>query len=541
MEKTSNQLQNIFSRGDVDQLSILIKSHTFEELKDLLVEPNYGEQKTLVHLAVMNSQDKIIMSLVKFLKKAHESGLSCESITNAQDRTGWTPLHICCSGHNYKLAKLLLSFDLTDASICSSDGSLALHYLVRTKDTSSVTIKAVKKIIDLMTQASRVCKTEFGLNVKTKNGETPIHLACFAGNEEIVKILIQKGADISKLNSKGESCLHYAVRSKNKELSQMLIDMGADPSISGRYGSVGEVAKVYIPSGLRTAGVPRGGFQFEDFSDELILYIFQFLKTPKLLLIVGHVCRLFRQISQDPSLWKTVSGQEKSQFCEKTKKLIEDKRVIASNPPDHYDYLLKMVIAGDYGTGKSSLLVRYADDVFSESFIATIGVDFKIKTMHIEDKIVKIIFYDTSGQEKFRRGCVSSYYRGALGVILVYDVTDQTSFINCSEWLLSIERYGFEDIVKLLVGNKCDLTSTRVTDYATGKEFADKHDLPYLETSAKDGTNVTLAFNNLIKGVFDQRREKDSKNPPIDPKTATSSPKPKKKGIINKLSQYFSS
>ena len=206
MEKI--RLHQIFKTGDIAQFSVLLKSKTTEELRDALVEANSGEQQTPVHLAVMNKQVKLITSLAKFLKKAHESGFpGCHSIVNVQDRTGWTPLHVCCSEHEHELAKVLLSFDFTDASICSSDGSLALHYLVRTKDTSAVTIKAVKKIIDLMIQPSRVCKKEFDLNIKSKNGETPLHLACFAGNEEVVKILIHKGADISKLNSKGGELL----------------------------------------------------------------------------------------------------------------------------------------------------------------------------------------------------------------------------------------------------------------------------------------------------------------------------------------------
>jgi len=174
-----------------------------------------------------------------------------------------------------------------------------------------------------------------------------------------------------------------------------------------------------------------------------------------------------------------------------------------------YDHLFKILMVGDSGVGKSSLLLRFTDDTFSENFISTIGVDFKIRTVNIDGKVVKMQIWDTAGQERFRT-ITSSYYRGAHGVILVYDVTDQVSFNNARQWLTEIERYACGNVVKLLVGNKSDLTTKRVVDFVTGKEFADQFNLPFLEASAKDGNNVGTAFNMLVKDIFNKTVEKGS-------------------------------
>ena len=158
-----------------------------------------------------------------------------------------------------------------------------------------------------------------------------------------------------------------------------------------------------------------------------------------------------------------------------------------------YDYLFKLLLIGDSGVGKSCLLLRFADDTYTESYISTIGVDFKIRTVELDGKVVKLQIWDTAGQERFRT-ITSSYYRGAHGIIVVYDVTDQESFDNVKQWLSEIDRYASESVNKLLVGNKADLESQKVVDTATAKAFADEAGIPFLETSAKSATNVEQAF-----------------------------------------------
>ncbi|EOD04048.1 rab family GTPase [Emiliania huxleyi CCMP1516] len=158
-----------------------------------------------------------------------------------------------------------------------------------------------------------------------------------------------------------------------------------------------------------------------------------------------------------------------------------------------YDYVFKLVLIGDSGVGKSCLLLRFADDTYTESHISTIGVDFKIRTIQLEGKTIKLQIWDTAGQERFRT-ITSSYYRGAHGIIVVYDTTDAETFEHVKTWLHEIDRYASENVNKLLVGNKSDLTSKRSVETEAAKEFAQSVNIPFLETSAKNASNVEDAF-----------------------------------------------
>ncbi|VEU23020.1 DEKNAAC104082 [Brettanomyces naardenensis] len=165
-----------------------------------------------------------------------------------------------------------------------------------------------------------------------------------------------------------------------------------------------------------------------------------------------------------------------------------------------YDYLFKLLLIGSSGVGKSSILLRWTDSRFSKFYVSTIGVDFKIKTIQLDGKTVKLQVWDTAGQERFRT-ITSSYYRGAHGIIIVYDVTDQESFNDVNQWLQEIDRYATSGVQKLLVGNKCDLADKRVVDYAVAKEFADSRGIPFIETSAAEDTNIEQAFLLMAKQI----------------------------------------
>lgn len=165
-----------------------------------------------------------------------------------------------------------------------------------------------------------------------------------------------------------------------------------------------------------------------------------------------------------------------------------------------YDYLFKLLLIGDSGVGKSCLLLRFSDDTYTDSYISTIGVDFKIRTVELDGKTIKLQIWDTAGQERFRT-ITSSYYRGANGIIIVYDVTDQESFSNVKTWLQEIDRYASTNVSRLLVGNKCDLTNKKVVDFTTAKEFADQLQMPFLETSAKNAKNVEQAFMTMAAEI----------------------------------------
>lgn len=176
-----------------------------------------------------------------------------------------------------------------------------------------------------------------------------------------------------------------------------------------------------------------------------------------------------------------------------------------------YDYLFKLLLIGDSGVGKSCLLLRFADDTYTNDYISTIGVDFKIKTVDLDGKTVKLQIWDTAGQERFRT-ITSSYYRGAHGIIIVYDVTDQESFNNVKTWLQEIDRYGTAGVLKLLVGNKNDLTDKKVVEYEVAKEFADSLQIPVLETSALDSSNVEEAFLTMARQIKESMSQQQRDN-----------------------------
>jgi len=158
------------------------------------------------------------------------------------------------------------------------------------------------------------------------------------------------------------------------------------------------------------------------------------------------------------------------------------------------------VLIGDSGVGKSCLLLRFADDTYTESHISTIGVDFKIRTIQRDGKTIKLQIWDTAGQERFRT-ITSSYYRGAHGIIVVYDTTDMETFEHVKTWLHEIDRYASENVNKLLIGNKSDLIHKRQVETEAAKEFAASVDIPFLETSAKDGTAVEDAFVKMADEI----------------------------------------
>uniref|UniRef100_A0A0K8RG29 Putative gtpase rab1/ypt1 small g protein superfamily n=1 Tax=Ixodes ricinus TaxID=34613 RepID=A0A0K8RG29_IXORI len=169
-----------------------------------------------------------------------------------------------------------------------------------------------------------------------------------------------------------------------------------------------------------------------------------------------------------------------------------------------YDHLFKIIIIGDSGAGKSSLLLRFADDTYSESNMSTIGVDFKIKTVKIDNVTIKLQIWDTAGQERFRT-ITSTYYRGAHGIITVYDVTNRVSFESVKKtWLTDIEKYSSANISKLLIGNKVDLEENRAVTSVEAREFAMQNNMDYIEASAKTAQNVEKAFESIAKTLKDK-------------------------------------
>uniref|UniRef100_A0A1I8GEE2 small monomeric GTPase n=2 Tax=Macrostomum lignano TaxID=282301 RepID=A0A1I8GEE2_9PLAT len=151
----------------------------------------------------------------------------------------------------------------------------------------------------------------------------------------------------------------------------------------------------------------------------------------------------------------------------------------------NFDYMFKLLIIGNSSVGKTSFLFRYADDSFSSAFVSTVGIDFKVKTVFRDDKRVKLQIWDTAGQERYRT-ITTAYYRGAMGFILMYDVTNEDSFNAVQDWCTQIKTYSWDNAQVVLVGNKCDLDEDRVVS------------LEFFETSAKDNLNVTDVFERLV-------------------------------------------
>ncbi|PFX19337.1 ras-related protein Rab-35-like [Stylophora pistillata] len=174
-----------------------------------------------------------------------------------------------------------------------------------------------------------------------------------------------------------------------------------------------------------------------------------------------------------------------------------------------YDHLFKLLIIGDSGVGKSSLLLRFADNMFSGSYITTIGVDFKIRKINVDGEMVKLQIWDTAGQERFRT-ITSTYYRGTHGVIVVYDVTSADTFVNVKRWLHEIDQ-NCDDVQRILVGNKDDNPEKKVVEKEDAVKFAQQMGIQVFETSAKDNKNVEDVFNAITRMVLRQKKEQQAK------------------------------
>ena len=165
-----------------------------------------------------------------------------------------------------------------------------------------------------------------------------------------------------------------------------------------------------------------------------------------------------------------------------------------------YDFLFKLLIIGESCVGKTCLLLRFTDDSFTANHLTTIGIDFKIKIINLEGKLIKLQIWDTAGQERFRT-ITKTYYKGAHGIILTYDVTDQNSFKNIRNWIKQIEANAQTNVCKVLVGNKCDKPDRVVTE-EEGKKLADDFNMSFFETSAKTNQNVNEVFNFLTAEIL---------------------------------------
>ena len=171
-----------------------------------------------------------------------------------------------------------------------------------------------------------------------------------------------------------------------------------------------------------------------------------------------------------------------------------------------FDYLFKLLIIGEATVGKTCLLLRYADDSFTQNHITTIGIDFKTKFITINNSVIKLQIWDTAGQERFRT-ITKSYYKDANGIILTYDISNSDSLKNIQNWMKLIEQNAEDGVCKILVGNKCDLEN-RVIQKEEGEKIAQDFGMKFFETSAKSDINVDEAFNCLVSMILEKNQKK---------------------------------
>ncbi|XP_075231043.1 ras-related protein Rab-13-like [Lycorma delicatula] len=165
----------------------------------------------------------------------------------------------------------------------------------------------------------------------------------------------------------------------------------------------------------------------------------------------------------------------------------------------------KILVLGDSNVGKTCIMHRYCDETYYDTYVSTIGIDFKQKIMEVDGTRVMMQIWDTAGQERFRT-LTTAYYRGAMGIILMYDVTSLESFDNLSYWLDNIRMNAPPDVVKILAGNKCDATSLRSVTTDSGKKLAEHFDIPFYEVSCKNSYNVEEVFVTLARLIRDNHQ-----------------------------------
>ncbi|XP_066997261.1 ras-related protein Rab-8A [Anabrus simplex] len=169
----------------------------------------------------------------------------------------------------------------------------------------------------------------------------------------------------------------------------------------------------------------------------------------------------------------------------------------------------KVLVLGDSNVGKTCIVHRYCDERYYDTYISTIGIDFKQKIINLDGTPIKLQIWDTAGQERFRT-LTTAYYRGAMGILLMYDVTSLDSFNHLSYWLRNIQENASPDVVKVLAGNKCDAVTQRAVEAERGQKIAESFDMPFFEVSCKHDINIEEAFLTLARRIREQRSRRAS-------------------------------
>nr|KAJ0194436.1 hypothetical protein LSAT_V11C800394810 [Lactuca sativa] len=216
------------------------------------------------------------------------------------------------------------------------------------------------------------------------------------------------------------------------------------------------------------------------------------------LFFISHFCMVRFLIFYHFPLHKRITFGIRFHFLVLCRRLREG---MAYKVDHEYDYLFKIVLIGDSGVGKSNILSRFTRNEFCLESKSTIGVEFATRTLQVEGKTVKAQIWDTAGQERYR-AITSAYYRGAVGALLVYDITKAQSFENVTRWLRELRDHADSNIVIMLAGNKSDLSHLRAVQETNGQKLAEQEGLSFLETSALEAQNVEKAFQMILLDIY---------------------------------------
>lgn len=169
-----------------------------------------------------------------------------------------------------------------------------------------------------------------------------------------------------------------------------------------------------------------------------------------------------------------------------------------------YDYIFKVLFLGDSGSGKTSIVFRLASFETNNEIISTIGVDVRVKAIELQGKKIKLQLWDTAGQERFH-SMTTLYYRGAMGIMLVYDITKEKTFEDISNWLRDIEEHADEDVEKMILGSRCHKEDERIVSKENGEQLAKEHDAQFFEVSAEENINIKEALYNLAEKMLEKK------------------------------------
>ena len=182
---------------------------------------------------------------------------------------------------------------------------------------------------------------------------------------------------------------------------------------------------------------------------------------------------------------------------------------------ESYEFMFKVVLVGDMSVGKTNIIAKYLKNDFSEDYKTTIGVEFHSKIAKVEGHVVKAQIWDTCGQERFK-SITDSYYRGAKGAFVVYDITRKNTFESVDSWISALRSAADKNLNIIIIGNKSDLEDQRQVETEQGEEKAQNNEAAFMETSAYSGDNIDKAFDNMITDVYNKCKSEMLANVQID-------------------------